>query len=165
MKLRPHHLLDIVTYIGHGRSFEPHPFGAAVPQVAGSIRADVDQQVQFVIGPDDICQPCERLRDDGRCDRVLDVFDPPRGMSEYNDELDGRLMALLGMAEGETISAREFLEKVNQEVSAVASIYTSGHPGQRAKGNWRLDGLTRGLGKLGVLTDVRAPSDAKGAKR
>jgi len=48
------------------------------------------------------------------------------------------------------MSARRFLEKAGRNVSAVASIYTSGHPGQRAKGNWRLEGLTRGLDRLGI---------------
>jgi len=37
MKLRPHHVLDIVSAIGHGAEFRPHPYGHAVHTVAEAI--------------------------------------------------------------------------------------------------------------------------------
>ena len=70
MELRPHHILDIVTTYGHGHRFEPHPYGHANHTVAEAILTGTGQEIRFVVGADEICRPCRRLRPDGQCAHV-----------------------------------------------------------------------------------------------
>ena len=75
MRLRPHHLIDIITDYGHGRRFAPHPYGHAVHSVAQRIVDDPDIEIEFVLRADDICSPCCHLQADGQCDDVLRQLD------------------------------------------------------------------------------------------
>ena len=38
MRLRPHHILDIISSYGHGAEFRPSPYGHAVHTVAEARR-------------------------------------------------------------------------------------------------------------------------------
>ena len=71
MKVRPHHLLDIITHCGHGDTFTPHPYGHAVHVVAAQVISDVDTEIELVLSADEICAPCRHLQPDGQCDDVL----------------------------------------------------------------------------------------------
>ena len=42
LRLRPHHILDIVRNIGHERKIEPHPFGHDLHVVTNKIIEDID---------------------------------------------------------------------------------------------------------------------------
>jgi len=146
IKLRPHHLLDIITHYGHGEAFEPHPYGHAVHTVAQQVLSDLDMQVQFIVGNDQICVPCVHLQPDGLCDDVLHQLDQPISKQVYNDDLDRRLFTYLGLAPGVVMTVREFLGVVNEKVPGIEAICT--HP-KRSRDR-RLEGLTRGLVELGV---------------
>jgi len=148
MKLRPHHLLDIVTTYGWGGDFKPHPYGHAVHTVAEKVLADPDLEVEFIIGSDEICVPCRHLREDGRCGDVLDQCDPPVSKQDYNDDLDRRLCAHLGFPPHTVMTVREFLKLVNGHVPGIEAICT--HPGQNKKK--RRESLIGGLTKLGIRT-------------
>jgi len=63
LKLRPHHVIDIVTRYGEGRGFEPSPSGHAVHAVAIAILSGLDREVAFVVGADEIQVPVA-LEDD-----------------------------------------------------------------------------------------------------
>jgi len=142
--LRPHHLLDIVTSIGHGHDFTPHPYGHNVHVVASKTLAGIDWKARFVIGADEICRPCSHLGKDGLCNDVLRQVQPHLSKQHYNDSLDARLMACLGMKQGAEMTVREFLELINRHVPGIENICT--HPGE-AKSE-RLDGLAKGLSRL-----------------
>ena len=146
IKLRPHHLLDIITTYGHSGPFGPHPYGHAVHIVAKRILCDTNLQVELVVGADDICRPCKHLGPDGLCDDVLAQLDPPMPKQEYNDDLDRRLLAYLGLAPGAVMTVRQFLQAVSEKTPGIEAICT--HP-KRSRER-RLRGLTRGLIKLGV---------------
>jgi len=146
--LRPHHLLDLVRDYAPPEGPEPdRPDGAnAVPQAAHALAENLDRSVRFVVGPDDICAPCSHLQADGRCDRILDRHVPPEPIDEYNDPLDRRILARLGLDEGAELTIGEFLRQVAADLDAVAAVCT--HPTEVTAE--RLAGLRRGLRRLGL---------------
>jgi hypothetical protein len=146
LKLRPHHLLDIVTDYGHGREFQPHPYGHAVHLVANAVLADLELEVQFVVGADDICRPCKHHQPDGQCDDVVGGVSPPLSKQKYNDAQDRKLLACFGFPEGTVMTARQYFQIVNRNVPGLEKLCT--HPGESSHD--RLKGLEQGLRKLGV---------------
>ena len=146
MKLRPHHILDILRNYGHGRTFEPHPYGHALHTVARAILSDLAIDIELIIGADAICQPCQRLQPDGICDDILPQLVHPLSKQLYNDTLDQRLFAYLGLSPGITLTLRDVLEAVNAKVPGLEAICV--HPQESAQ--FRLNGLIYGLQKLGI---------------
>jgi hypothetical protein len=146
MKLRPHHILDIISGYGHAAEFKPHPYGHAVHSVAQAILSDTELKVEFIVGADEICQPCRHLTSDGLCEGVLHQLDPPLSKQEYNDTLDRRLFDYLGFAPGTVMTIRQYLKIVDKKVPGIEEICTHPKEDQRQ----RLDGLIRGLIKLGI---------------
>jgi hypothetical protein len=146
MRLRPHHLLDIVSDYGHGVEFKPHPYGHAVHTVAAQVLANLGSRVKFVVAADEICSPCRHLRSDGQCEDVLHQLREPLSKQAYNDELDRRLFSTFGMRPGEEMTVRVFLERVNEHTPGIEKICT--HPGEKEKR--RLEGLEQGLTRLGI---------------
>jgi hypothetical protein len=146
MKLRPHHLIDIVSDYGQGVVFKPHPYGHAVHTVAECVLNDLDLEVAFVLGADTICMPCRHLKADGQCDDVLSQLEEPAPKQAYNDALDGKLFAYLGMEPAARMTVRAFLEKVSRRTPGIEKICT--HPGEQE--SERLKGLEEGLTRLGV---------------
>ncbi len=148
MKLRPHHLLDIVTEYDPAHPPEPAEAGNLVHVVARELAERLDEPTEFVIGPDDICVPCRFLQADGRCERVLQRHNPPQAMDDYNDPLDARILESLQMKAGQSMPARAFLQRVAEALPGFADVCT--HPTQRRQD--RLEGLRRGLGRLGLAS-------------
>jgi hypothetical protein len=147
MKLRPHHLIDIVTKYGHGTAFVPHPYGHAVHTIAERVLNDPDLEVAFVLAADDICAPCRYLRPDGRCEDILSQLDEPLPKQDYNDRLDARLFSHLGMEPGVRMTVRAFLDRVSEHTPGIEEICT--HPGEQSVD--RLTSLVAGLKKLRIL--------------
>ncbi|MGD9495223.1 MAG: DUF1284 domain-containing protein [Armatimonadota bacterium] len=145
MRARPHHLIDIICQHGAGQPFKPAPYGHAVHLVAAEVIANPDVAIEFVVDADDICAPCVHLVD-GRCDDVLSRLDPPMLKQDYNDDLDRRLLALLGMAEGQVMTFRDYLALLRAHLEALPAVCA--HPGEDPA--QRLSWLTRGLEKLGA---------------
>ncbi len=145
MRIRPHHLLDIVTEFGAGLPFKPASYGHAYHTVAETVIADPDVRIEFVVDADDICSPCKHLVD-GRCDDVLTQLDPPMSKLEYNDNVDRRLLEYLGMAEGVVMTFREYLQIVREHLDGIEMICK--HPGEEP--GKRRAHLAAGLRKLGA---------------
>ena len=146
MKLRPHHLIDIVCHYGHGVAFGPHPYGHAVHTVAERVIDNPDLEVEFVLAADDICLPCRYLRADGQCADVLHQLEEPVPKQAYNDGLDGRLFPFLGIQPGVRMTVRSFLVAVDEHMPGIVEICT--HPGEEEQ--HRLDGLRNGLTRFGI---------------
>jgi len=149
MKLRPHHVLDIVTDYGAGERLEPHPYGHSLHIVAKTILSDTSTKMQFVVGADAVCQGCKHLLPDGRCDDVIRQVDSnglPISKQSYNDGLDRRLLDYLGIKPGTVMTIRQYLETVNRKTPGIEKICT--HPKEDEKK--RLAHLTAGLVKLGI---------------
>ncbi len=146
MRLRPHHLIDIIRSYGHGAEFKPHPYGHALHTVATQVLAHPDLEIELVLAADDICRPCRHLQPDGRCDDVLHQLAEPTPKQDYNDALDTELFPLLGIAPGALMTVRQFLEKLSALTPGIETTCT--HPGEKQQD--RLEGLTKGLAKLGI---------------
>ena len=146
MRLRPHHLIDIITKFGRGQEFKPHPYGHAVHTVAAQVLAAPDLEVEFVAAADAICQPCRHLRPDGQCADVLSQLKERVSKQVYNDALDKMLFAYLGMHPGARMTVRAFLERLDAHTPGVEKICT--HPGEREED--RLRGIQEGLARLGI---------------
>jgi hypothetical protein len=145
MRVRPHHLIDIIAQYGAGQPFEPSAYGHAVHTVAAEVIANPGVRLEFGVGADDICAPCRHLVS-GRCDDVIHTLDPPVRKQDYNDALDQRLLELLGMTEGECMTFEEYLALLRTHLEGLAELCA--HPGEEPKD--RAVKLERGLARLGA---------------
>lgn len=146
MQLRPHHILDIISDYGKGIEYGPHPYGHSQHIVAPSLLSNLDLKIKLVVGADDICDKCEHLMPDGKCNDVLAQLNPSPSKQAYNDVLDCRLLDSLSVEINSVIFSRTYLEIVNKKVPGIENICT--HPKENHKE--RLKGLTNGLIKLGI---------------
>lgn len=146
MRLRPHHIIDIVTDHGKNVQFEPHPYGHSNHIVAQKILSDLDIKVELVLEADDICKGCKYLQPDGSCTDVLAQLNPSPAKQAYNDVLDSRLFDHLLISPGTEMTIREYLGLINEKTPGIESICT--HPKEDPE--TRLTGLMNGLGKLGI---------------
>jgi hypothetical protein len=144
LSLRPHHLLDILCDYGHGITYQPHPYGHALHTVAAEVLSNLGLEITFVVAADAICQPCRHLRPDGQCDDVLGQLPDAPSKQAYNDALDRRLWSYLKLDQGRTMTAREFCQRVNQNLPGIGKVCT--HPGEDEQ--YRLAGLQKALNLL-----------------
>ena len=112
IKIRPHHLLDLVRDYGNNYKKPPHPWGASVESVSDMIFSDIHQEVEMVMGVDSICETCNRLND-GICEAHIneDLL-----MRNYNDPLDEKLFSSLEIRPGDKLSVYEFLKIVSDRM-------------------------------------------------
>lgn len=141
LRLRPHHLIDIIRSYGHGAEFKPHPYGHALHAVAAQVLANSDLEIELVLAADDICGPCRHLQADGRCDDVLHQLTEPVSKQAYNDDLDTKLFPLLGFRPGDRMTVRAFLIRLRALTPGIEALCT--HPGESME--YRLRGIEKGL--------------------
>ena len=141
--IKPHHFVDIVTAVGGGRTkFEPSPYGHAVHTVAHIILADPDVTLQMELGADDVCAPCVH-NIDGICDDTIDTsYRPaaPKSKREWNLLIDRRWCERLGLAQGDTLTAREFCRRVRERAGDIIDIYREIPPEMTAGRQTKLRG-------------------------
>lgn len=127
LRIKPHHLVDILTQHGSGRDrWEPSPYGHAEHLVAQQVLNDPDIVVEMDSGADAICAPCIH-NVDGLCDDTIDTsFRPaaPRSKREWNLLIDRRWYARLELADGDRLTARDFAARVKGVVEGgLTDIY------------------------------------------
>jgi len=153
IRLRPHHVLDVVAYWKpdddpqYARKSGENNQRTFVRMMGQSLEIPA----AFVVGWDFICQPCSHLQADRHCDQILTDHDPPQAMDEYNDPLDRRILAYLGLHEGDVMTVREFLELVSKHVPGIETVCH--RPTETAQ--WRRDALAAGLVTLGIRSAGR----------
>ena len=145
MRVRPHHLLDIISSHGAGHEFKPAAYGHAVHTCAEIVLNDLDTPLEFVVGADFICEPCIHLVE-GRCDDVLSQLDPPISKQEYNDDLDRRVLAHFEMQEGDRMTFGEYLQVIREHFEGLPELCT--HPKGAVED--RAKNLDAGLTTLGA---------------
>ncbi len=143
--IRPHHFIDIMRTLGDEQGeFEPHPYGHDVHAVAAEILADRDVMLEMEFGADDICKPCVH-NINGTCDDTIDTsFRPqaPRSKQAWNLLIDQRWCAVLGLAGGDRLTARQFCERLRRSLDCVADIYREVPPERVAD---RTEKIRRGI--------------------
>jgi len=150
LRLRPHHIIDIITDHGKNIQYEPHPYGHSQHTVAPKLLSNLDLNIKLVLGADDICYGCKHLLPDGKCIDVLAQITPSPSKQAYNDVLDNRLFDFLTIDNNCVISTRKYLELINEKTPGIEKICT--HPKEDSEE--RLAGLIKGLVKLGIRTAV-----------
>lgn len=146
LRLRPHHIIDIIT--GHGKNiqYEAHPYGHSQHIVAPKLLSNLELNIELVLGADDICTGCMHLLPDGLCKDVLAQLKPSPSKQAYNDVLDSRLFDLLEIDPNSKMTTRRYLELVNDRTPGIEKICT--HPKEDSEE--RLAGLIQGLIKMGI---------------
>ena len=123
--IKPHHLVDIIRALGGERiAFEPHPYGHNVHGVAKKLLENRDAVLQMELGTDEICEPCIH-NVNGACNDVIDTsFRPqaPRSKQEWNLTIDRRWCKALCLADGDRITARQFCERLRQQIDRMTDI-------------------------------------------
>jgi hypothetical protein len=124
--IKPHHFIDILRALGdEPTEVTPHPYGHDVHTVAAKILGDRDVILQMELGADDICKPCIH-NVHGVCDDTIDTsFRPqaPQSKQAWNLLLDQRWCEVLGLADGDRLTATQFSELVRQNLDSMPSIY------------------------------------------
>ena len=120
IKIRPHHLLDIIRDFGNEVKRETHPWGASLAIVTQTILSNINQKVEFVMGVDSICEKCTKLNGhicEARINNEL-------LMRDYNDRIDHALFSALNLAPGKSLTVIEFLRKINNNIE-VLNLFSS----------------------------------------
>ena len=120
IKLRPHHLLDIIRDFGNEVQRETHPWGASLASVTQKILSDINQKVEFVMGIDSICETCSKLSGQICEARINNEL----LMRDYNDRVDKALFSALNIAPGDQLPVIEFLRKINNNIE-VLNLFNS----------------------------------------
>jgi len=144
LRIRPHHILDIVRNIGNKRPLIQHEYGHLVHTVTEKIIRDPNVLCELVVRNDDICTPCRMLNKEGQCEDILAQLEEPVSKQEYNDELDRQLLAFLSIEQGTIMKLSDYLSLVMDNFDAVVSICT--HPKEDRE--TRRTGLRNGIEML-----------------
>ena len=100
LKIKPHHLLDYLYDLAvNNRHDEPNPLGNKNGELCRNFMDGKVTKIIFTPGVDDICKPCKKLENGGKC---TDIFDDEttkyygyRFKQDFNYQLDIKLNAAL----------------------------------------------------------------------
>lgn len=141
IKIKPHHLLDIIRDFGNEVKRETHPWGASLTSVTHSILLNINQEVEFVLGLDSICKTCSKLNGDICEARINNEL----LMRDYNDHLDQALFSSLNILPGDKLPVIDFLRMVKENIE-VLDFFTSPSNNPIA----RKHGTKSAFNKLGI---------------
>ena len=141
IKIRPHHLLDIIRDFGNEVERETHPWGASLASVTHNILSNINQEVEFVLNVDSICKTCSKLN--GHiCEAKINN---ELLMRDYNDRLDQALFSALNISPGNKLPVIEFLRIVYKKIE-VLNLFNSPSNNPIA----RKQGTKSAFDKLGI---------------
>jgi hypothetical protein len=141
VRIKPHHLLDLIRDFGAGRVHEPHPYGHAVHLVAEMVRSNPGLPVELTSGADAICAPCRNLVG-GRCTDSTRAPGYETSKETWNRLIDSRIFARLGLKENDRLFAHEFCKLAIERLGDIRTIYPEVDPENTA---WRAKNLEKGL--------------------
>ena len=144
LRLRPHHILDIVRNVGNNREIKPHEYGHDQHIITKMIIEDINQNCLLVIDNDDICGPCIHLQPNNVCNDTLHQLDIPKSKQEYNDNLDKTILNFLSISPGTTITISHYLTLISNNIEPIVEICT--HPKEDKV--YRKNGLVNGINIL-----------------
>lgn len=134
-RFRAHHILCTVLYEGKGYS---GAFCENMTAVTERLRTNPDEAFILAAEPDLICAHCPNQTENGECsqdhNRVVDK--------------DHRVLANLGLTEGECCSYREMCEHARARITEELFDRLCGTCEWRMQGLCRYEDLTAGLAKI-----------------
>ena len=127
LRIKPHHLLDIIRDFGAGKKHQPHPYGHDVHRVASIMRKAPHTLLQLTAAADDICAPCRYLSD-GHCTDTTDSPGKTVAKEDYNKLIDRRLFTRFGLEEGAELTILEFCRLASRKLGDIRTIYREADP-------------------------------------
>ena len=121
IRIRPHHLLDIIRDYGNEIERDAHPYGASLKEVTDVVLSNIDKKVRLVSRVDSICITCSKLRDNICYAKINDDL----LMRDYNDNLDDKLFNVMKLSPESELTVRAFLEIVNRNLSSIIAQFSS----------------------------------------
>ena len=103
MKLRPHHLLCIQKFTGHGYDAA---FTAHMTSVVAALAENPQTQITLTHGCDELCEKCPN-KIDGRCSSLQKV-----------ETMDSLVLDVCGLADEDTVSWTEAARQARERVFA-----------------------------------------------
>ena len=165
IRIKPHHLVDILTSFGEGRrEFAPHPYGHAVHTVSRRVLEEPDVPLEMELGADDICGPCSH-NVGGLCDDVIDTsYRPaaPRSKRESNILIDRRWCERLGLSPGSRLTVRQFAQLLRDRAGDITDIYREIPPDRTSV---RASNLAKGVDFLLGLYNPRSSATGGSSDR
>jgi len=146
LRMRPHHIIDIISDHGKNATYEPNPYGHSLHIVAPEILSNLELNIMLVLETDDLCTGCRHILPEGKCDDVLAQLKSSPSKQAYNDVLDCRLLDYLQLDQNCILTTRQYLELINEKTPGIEKICT--HPNEDPAE--RLAALINGLVKLGI---------------
>jgi hypothetical protein len=143
LKLRPHHILDVIRNYGRDVKFTPHFYGHSLHVIAEKITSNSEIKVQLVVENDDICEGCVHLLGT-KCDDVLSQLSPSPSKQAYNDVLDSILLDYTGLKQNAILTIKEYAVIISEKMPDIVNLCT--HPKENKEE--RLRGMNAGLKKL-----------------
>ena len=131
LKIKPHHLLDIIRDFGSGREHQPHPYGHDVHRLAGIIRENPQTEFEFTAEADSICAPCKNLINTHCIDKT-EITGKETTKESWNRLLDGRIFKRLEIQEGTIMTAIEFCRLAQKKLGNLYSLYAEVEKSQTA---------------------------------
>lgn len=119
MRVRGHHLVCTYCFAGSGKDRAEDFFGVpnAIPELLRRLRERPDMSITVASDLDDVCDLCPLRRPTG-CGRGADA-------AARNDKLrrwDRAILDALGLAEGETLRARELETRIRERIPDIGVI-------------------------------------------
>lgn len=121
IKIRPHHLLDILRDSGNQVKRSSHPYGASLKEIANDLLSDIDQNIRLVSRVDSICLTCSMLKENICSARLNDDL----LMRDYNDDLDDKLFDVMEITPESNIVVRDFLKIIDNNITTVLAKFSS----------------------------------------
>lgn len=106
MKLRFHHILCILGFLGLGYD---EKFIKGMERVIRKIKENPDLKIKLMRGCDDICRACP-FNIDGRCQNEV------VGSEERVRERDSQVAARLDIKAGDVLTIKEILDSVKEKI-------------------------------------------------
>lgn len=145
IKIKPHHLLDIIKLYGAGvEVFQPDTiYKHNFYRVGNLVLKDPSTLVQLALGCDDVCNPCV-FNNNGTC---RDVVAGTNIMKEdYNRQIDSRLLSFLKFNVGDIMTVQSYCAAVHESFDAIKlrEVWSDESDMQFQK---RIENLQKGLTK------------------
>lgn len=122
IKLRIHHIFDIIRDYGLKKKIEEHKYGHSYHIIANKIYKKNIQEMKLVVSSDDICKNCIKLVDNNCIDKI-DHRKDYHDKELFNNYLDKRIMDIMNLEEFKILSFEELIKRSNKYIDNIEYIY------------------------------------------
>ena len=116
--IKPHHFLDIIKLFGSGldRFVPSTEYGHDFWKVGNEILENPHILLKLSVDNDAICIPC-KFNDGSKCSDTTVVGSEKMSKDAWNKIIDNRLLEVLNLKNGDTLSALEFCMLAKKNIS------------------------------------------------